>query len=80
MFNSSMRKAHSVSSHNSNYKKALNRKFNIATDLHKYSKDLDYKQYGRKLDRFNKSAMGKNLTAMRKAAALKAEIEVKWDA
>ena len=68
------------SSENSNYKKILNRKFNIANDLHKYSKDLDYKQYGRKLDRFNRSAMGKNLTAMRKAAQIKAEVETKWDA
>ena len=67
MMNSSMKKAHSVSSmsQNSNYKKILNRKFNIKNDLHKYSKDLDYNQYGRKIKRFNRSAFGKNLTDMR---------------
>ena len=67
MMNSSMKKAHSVSSmsQNSNYKKILNRKFNIKNDLHKYSKDLDTSQFARKIKRFNRSAFGKNLTDMR---------------
>ena len=79
MFNSSRKKARSVSSTDSNYKKILNRKFNIKNDLHKYSKDLDYNQYGRKINRFNRSAFGRNLTDMRKAAAVKAEHVSKWD-
>ena len=52
-------------SQNSNYKKILNRKFNIKNDLHKYSKDLDTSQFARKIKRFNRSAFGKNLTDMR---------------
>ena len=81
MFNSSRKKACSVSAseNSSNYKKILKRKFNIKNDLHKYSKDLDYKQYGRKINRFNRSAFGRNLTDMRKAAAVKAEHVTKWD-
>ena len=67
MYNSSMKKAHSVStiSQNSNYKKILNRKFNLKNDLHKYSKDLNTNQFARKVKRFNRSAFGKNLTDMR---------------
>ena len=53
-------------SKSTNYRKALNRKFNIARDLSKYTKDLDYKQSERKLNMFTKTARGKKLPGMRK--------------
>ena len=71
------------SSHMSNpisYRKILNRKFNIARDLTKYTKDLDYKQSERKLLMFSKSAKGKNLNQMRKRAELVTKNESKWTA
>ena len=65
-------------SQNSNYKKILNRKFKISRDLHKYSKELDYRQSDRKLQLFSKTAKGRNLTQMRKRADVIFETESKW--
>ena len=73
IFNTSKKLHSAASSHmskSSNYRKILNRKFNIARDLSKYTKDLDYKQSERKLKMFEVTAKGKNLTEMRKRADL----------
>lgn len=69
----------SMMSKNSNYKKILNRTFNIQRDLTKYSKNLDYNQSQRKLAAFDKTARGRNLGQMRKRAELAARAKAKWD-
>ena len=52
-------------SKNSNYKKILSRKFSIAKDLTKYTKDLDYKKSERKLQLFSRTVKGRDLNRMR---------------
>lgn len=66
-------------SSNTNYRKILNRKFQIGRDLHKYTKNLDYKKSERKLAMFSKTAKGKDLTQMRIRAHLHHEHESKWN-
>lgn len=72
--------SHSMISSPSSYKKILNRKFDVKRDLHKYSRELDYRKSERKMKLFNKSAKGRNLTQMRKQVEFKAVRCNKWDA